>query len=115
MQLTKYKKGECISVMSIAGEDMYILKTCGIEAEIFDTKKGYRIPMLSGGQGNFFAFMKELKILLEDKPIIFFNLMNYRLIKALLKFGFKIETVYYEGEFILNMVLHKKEGGGERK
>ena len=73
-----------------AGEDCWIWRALGIEANVFEKKDAYYIPLITSenpGSGKLDEFLELLKREAGDKKIIFNSVINQGLIKHLIRAG----------------------------
>ena len=79
-----------MAAISVAGEDCQIWSALGIEANVFEKKDAYYIPLISSenpGSGKLDEFLELLKKEAGDKKIVFNSVINQGLVKHLVKAG----------------------------
>ena len=99
--IKKYKKGDEINPISVAGQDLEIWSLYGINAQVFEDEKEIKIPLIdsdSPGTGMIDDFLTELKQKAKDKNVVFVNVINQGLIKHLMMNGinFTADGIIYK-------------------
>lgn len=90
MTIKFFKKGDPVDSMSTAGADMYQYTEFGITADVFETEKGWEIPMIHSenpGSGRFPDFLEALKKEAKGKRIIINTVVNERIKSHFLRAG----------------------------
>jgi len=93
MKIINYKKGERIDCMTIAGEDFDIATDDNIRIDCFLQKEFVQIPNLESlkqGTGKLDELLKEIELYYQ-KPLLFMNVVNYRLKIHLRNLGYLIK------------------------